>query len=107
MQGLGSDGESSMTDVRVDVGAYFKNEIPNLVQTHCISYQLALAGKDFSTSIAYFENIFDTLGQVAYFYDYSAIQTAGLKETQQIFDDPVFKLSHGIDTCWLSKGKHA
>ena len=105
MWGLGSDGTSSMTGAPEGVGANFKREIPTLVQIRWISHWLALAGKDFSSSIAYFEDFFDIVDQVTCFYDYSTVRTAGLKVIPQMFDDPVLKLSHSIDTCWLLKGK--
>ena len=100
-----SDGAISITGVQDGVGAYFKREIPTLVQIHCINHWLALAEKDSSTSVAYFEEYFDILDHVALFYDYKVIQRADLKEMQQMLNNPILKLGSTIDTCWLSKDK--
>ena len=68
-------------------------------------HTLAIAGKDSSTSIAHFKEFFKICDQVACFYEYSIVWTAGLKEISQMSDDPVLKLSCTIGTCWLLKGK--
>ena len=105
MRGFGSDGASNMIGVRDGVGAYFKREIPSIVQTHCISHRLALAGKDSAVDVPYVKEFFDILDQVSRCYNYSAVRTTALREIQVAFDDPVLKLSRAIDTRWLSKGK--
>ena len=45
MRGPGIDEISRMIGVQEGVGAYFKREIPTLVQINCISHRLALAEK--------------------------------------------------------------
>ena len=103
--GLGSDGASVMLGSRSGVSKRLKDQVPFLVANHCIAHRLALAAGQSANEIPYLKRFKDILDQLYRFYEYSAVRTAGLKEIQDILNDPQMKLTQAKDVRWLSHDK--
>ena len=97
--GLGSDGASVMLGSRGGVSKLLKDQVPFLIANHCVAHRLALAAGQSANAISYFKDILDQL------YRYSAVSSAGLKQIQEILNDPQIKLTQAKDVRWLSHDK--
>ena len=100
--GLGSDGASVMLGRRGGVSRLLKDKIPFLVSNHCIAHRLALACGQAANEIPYLKKFKDILDQIYRFYKYSPVRTAGLKEIQDVLNDPRLNLTQAKDVRWLS-----
>ena len=94
--GLGSDGASVMLGRRGGVSRLLKDKIP------CIAHRLALACGQAANEIPYLKKFKDILDQIYRFYKYSPVRTAGLREIQDVLNDPRLNLTQAKDVRWLS-----
>ena len=69
--GFGSDGAAVMMGVKSGVATLLKNDVPWLVEIHCLAHRLELAIKECLKG-TYMDNIVDILTSVYYFYKGSA-----------------------------------
>ena len=99
---LGSDGASVMSGTRGGVSRLLKDKIPFLVSNHCIAHRLALACGQAANEIPYLKNFKDIIDQIYNFYKYSPVRTAGLKEIQDVLNEPRLSLTQAKYVCWLS-----
>ena len=100
--GLGSDGASVMLGTRGGVSRLLKDKIPFLDSSHCIAHSLALACGQAANEIPYLKNVKDIIDQIYHFYKYSPVRIAGLKEIQDVLNDPRLNLTQAKYFCWLS-----
>ncbi|XP_076070408.1 zinc finger protein 862-like [Mytilus galloprovincialis] len=75
---------------------------PEMLNVNCIAHRLALASAQASSNILYLKKFKDIMRQLFYFYQNSAVRMQGLKEIENILDDPVVKLKDICNTRWLS-----
>ena len=102
---FGSDGAAVMMGQRGGVAAQLKKEIPWIVTNHCVAHRLALATSQAADQVPYIKRFKLILGQLYRFYEYSAVRTAGLKEIQDVLNDPRLKLTEAKYVRWLSHEK--
>ena len=82
-----------------------KQKCPWLISNHCVAHCLALAAAQGAEEVPYVKKFKAILSQLYHFYDYSPVRTAGLREIQEVLNDPRVKLSKASDVCWLSYEK--
>ena len=70
-----------------------------------MAHRLALATSQAADQIHYIKRFNSILGQLYRFYEFSAVRTAGLKEIQDVLNDPRLKLTEAKDVHWLSHEK--
>lgn len=102
---FGSDGAPVMIGRHNGVAALLKRVVPWLIANHCVCHRLALASAQAADEISYLKEFKAVLGQLYRFYSYSAVRTSGLKEIQDILNDPRLKLTEAKDVRWLSHEK--
>ena len=100
--GFGSDGASVMTGRVSGVAARLSQSNPYLVAIHCVAHRLALACSQAGERIAYIQKFKKALTTLYWFFQASAVRTAGLKAIQEMFDTPSLKLKEAKDVRWLS-----
>ena len=103
--GLGSDGASVMLGARGGVSKLLRDHVPFLVANHCIAHRLALACGQAANEIRYLKEFKDILDQLYRFYSNSSVRLAGLKEIQEVLEDPRLNLTQAKDVRWLSNDK--
>ena len=99
---FGSDGAAVMIGVRGGVAALLKEVTPWIITNHCVAHWLALASAQAANEVPYVKKFKAILGQLYCFYENSAVRTAGLKEIQEVLNDPNIKLTQASDVHWLS-----
>ena len=67
-----------------------------------IAHRLALACGQAANEIPYLKNFKDIIDQIYRFYKYSPVRIAGLKEIQDVLNDPRLNLTQAKYVCWLS-----
>ena len=102
LMGFGSDGASVMTGRVSGVAARLRQSNPYLVAIHCVAHRLALACSQAGERIAYIQKFKKALTTLYWFFQASAVRTAGLKAIQEMFDTPSLKLKEAKDVRWLS-----
>ena len=102
---FGSDGAAVMIGQHGGVAAQPKQLSPWVIANHCVAHRLALASAQAADEITYVKKFKMILSQLYRFYDNSAVRTAGLKEIQDILNDPRLKLTEAKDVRWLSHEK--
>jgi hypothetical protein len=105
MCALGSDGASVMVGRQNGVAAQLRRQIPHLLSNHCVAHRLALAVGQASKGVPYLPKFKDILGQLHRFYANSSVRMEGLRQIQELQNDPVLKLSQAKDVRWLSHDK--
>ena len=100
--GLGSDGASVMLGRNNGVSKLLKDRVPFLVSNHCIAHRLALACGQAANEVSFLKQFKDIIDQLYRFYKYSPVRTAGLREIQEVLNDPSLKLTQAKDVRWLS-----
>ena len=101
MVAFGRDGASVMIGHRNGVSALLKQVAPWIIATHCVDHRLALATAQAADEIPYVKKFKAILGQLYRFYSYSGVCMAGLKEIQDVLNDPRLKLTEVKDVRWL------
>ena len=81
-----------------------KDKVPYmyLIVNHCVVHQLALACRRAANEISDLKNSKSILDQL---YRYSSVRMAGLKQIQEVLNDPQLKLTQAKDIHWLSHKK--
>lgn len=97
---FGSDRAAVMIAQHGGVAAQLKQLAPWVFSNHCVAHRLALASAQAAD-----EKFEMLLSQLYRFYDNSAVRTAGLKEIQDVLNDPMLKLTETEDVQWLSHDK--
>jgi hypothetical protein len=95
---FGSDGASR----RNGVSALLKQIAPWIIANHCVAHRLALATAQAADEVPYIKKFKAILGQLYRFYSYSGVRMAGLKEIQDVLNDPRLKLTEAKVVRWLS-----
>lgn len=90
---FGSDGASVMIGRRNGVSVPLKQVAPWVIANHCVAHRLALATAKVADDISYIKKFKVILGQLYRFYSYSGVHMAGLKEIQDVLNDPRLKLT--------------
>ena len=99
---FGSDGAAVMVGRRNGVSALLKQMVPWVLANHCVVHSLAPASAQAADEISYIKKFKAILGQLYRFYSYSGVRMAGLKEIQEVLNDPRLKLTEAKDVRWLS-----
>ena len=73
-----------------------------VIANHCVAHRLARATAQAADEIPYIKKIKAILGQLYRFYSYSGVSMAGLKEIQDVLNNPRLKLTEAKDVRWLS-----
>ncbi|KAJ8043554.1 hypothetical protein HOLleu_10692 [Holothuria leucospilota] len=102
MAGFGSDGASVMVGRRNGVASKLREEIPTLINIHCVAHRLALAAGQAATGIPYVVKFKEIIQQLYQFYQNSAVRMAGLTEIQNVLNSPSLRLKEAKDVRWLS-----
>ncbi|XP_033103941.1 zinc finger protein 862-like, partial [Anneissia japonica] len=83
MCALGSDGAAVMVGSRNGVAAKLKEQVPRLLNNHCVAHRLALASSQAANHIPYLKKFKAIVEQLYRFYNYSPVRTASLHEIQR------------------------
>ena len=102
---FGSDGASVMIGRRNGVSALLKQIAPWIIANHCVAHRLALATAQAADEVPYIKKFKAIFGQLYRFYSYSGVRMAGLKEIQDVLNDPRLKLTEAKDVRWLSHAR--
>ncbi|XP_053409202.1 zinc finger protein 862-like [Mercenaria mercenaria] len=105
MCAIGSDGAAVMVGRQNGVSTQLRRQVPHLLSNHCVAHRLALAVGQASKGVPYLQKFKDILGQLHRFYANSAVRMDGLRQIQDLQNDPVLKLSQAKDVRWLSHDK--
>ena len=87
---------------RNGVSTLLKQIAPWVISNHSVAHRLALATAQADDEIPYIKKFKAILGQLYHFYSYSGVCMAGLKEIQDILNDPQIKMTEAKDVQWLS-----
>ena len=102
LMGFGSDGASVMIGRRTGIATRLKQRNPYLVAIHCVAHRLALACSQAGESVQYVQKFKKSLTTLYWYFQASAVRTAGLKAVQELLDSPVLKIKEARDVRWLS-----
>ena len=86
--GFGSDGASNMTGRHSGVATRMKNAIPELVSVHCRAHRVALAASQSVDGIPCLKKFEKQISSLFAYFHNSPLRSAGLREVQDILDDP-------------------
>ena len=73
-----------------------------LVAVHCVAHRLALACSQAGQNVPYVQKFKKSMTTLFWFFQASAVRTAGLKAIQELLDSPTLKLKEAKDVRWLS-----
>ena len=96
-----------MLGSRGGVSKLLRDKIPFIVSNHCIAHRLALACGQAANEIPYLKQFKAVLDQLYHFYKFSPVRTAGLKDIQDVLNDPRLHLTLAKDVRWLSHERAA
>ena len=102
LMGFGSDGAAVMTGRISGVATRLRQYNPFLVAVHCAAHRLALTCSQAGAKVLYVKKFKKSLSTLYWFFQASAVRTAGLKAVQEVLDDPCLKLKEAKDVRWLS-----
>ena len=100
--GFGSDGASNMTGRHSGVATRLKRAMPELVSVHCCAHRVALAASQSVDGIPYLKKFKKQISSLFTYFHNSPLRSAGLREVQDVLDDPKICLKRVADTRWLS-----
>ena len=84
VQGIGTDGASTMLGCRNGVVAQLKRIRPSAVGVHCAAHRLNLASPQAGDAVPYVKKFNTIIHHLFDFYTNSAVRTAGLEEIQSL-----------------------
>ena len=102
LMGFGSDRAAVMTGRISGVATRLRQYKPFLVAVHCSAHRLARACSQAGVKVPYVKKFKKSLSTLYWFFQASAVRTAGLKAVQEVLDDPCLKLKEARDVRWLS-----
>ena len=103
LMGFGSDGASVMTGRVSGVATRLHNSNQYLVAVHCVAHRLlALACSQAGQNVPYGQKFKKSITTLFWFFQASAVQTAGLKAIQELLDSPTLKLKEAKNVRCLS-----
>ena len=102
LRAFGSDSSSVMVGKNNGVAAKLKIHQPRLLSIHCINHRLAFAAAHADDDIPILQKFKSTVQSLFLFYQNSPVRMAGLHLIQEVFNDPIIKLTQAKDFRWLS-----
>ena len=75
---------------------------PYLIVNHCVAHKLALACKDASKEIEFYEKAEELMSRIYNFFKKSSTRTQELKNYQELLDCPQYKIKKIYKIRWLS-----
>ena len=100
--GLGTDGASVMVGEEMGVAGLLRQEIPWLINVHCLSHILQLAAKDAAEKDAKMGDTYRLLKIINKFYKMSPKAWREFKELATILEVKVWKFKRIGGTRWIS-----
>ncbi|CAJ0844075.1 7283_t:CDS:2, partial [Entrophospora sp. SA101] len=96
------DGAAVMLGNKSGVARRLLKYCPYLVVNHCVAHKLALACKDASKEIEFYEKAEELVGRIYSFFKKSSSRTQELKNYQELLDCPKYKIKKIYKIRWLS-----
>ena len=103
--GFGSDGASSMRGIRESLSSKLRQDVPHLLDVHCIAHREALAANDASSHFLELQFIDKFANKVYSWLGKSSKRHGELKELMESFQITKLEVLQIHQIRWLSRGK--
>ena len=100
--GLGTDGASVNVGCHGGLGAILKQEIPYLLQIHCIAHRLELAVLDTCKHVEFVGNFQETIKSVLKFYSHSSKRVNELSEVGNALTSAIHTFGSWNPVRWIA-----